>query len=100
VALDTELNDELINEGLAREFVNRVQNMRKDAGFEVTDRIKINFLGDDGLTKAINLFKNYISNETLAEKIRQMPDKTEFNGGLKQDWKIGDFNCSIQLEKI
>jgi len=63
----------------------------------VTDRIKISFLGDDKLTNAINLFKNYISNETLAEKIDY---KTEFNGGLKQDWKIGDFNCSIHLEKI
>jgi isoleucyl-tRNA synthetase len=43
VAVDTELTKELIDEGLAREFVNRIQNMRKDAGFEVTDRIKIFF---------------------------------------------------------
>jgi isoleucyl-tRNA synthetase len=97
VALDTELNEQLINEGLAREFVNRVQNMRKDAGFEVTDRIQISFSGDEKLVKAINSFKNYISNETLAEKISN--DKN-FNGGFKQDWKIGNLDCFIQLEKV
>ena len=43
VALDTTLTPELVNEGLAREFVNRVQNMRKDAGLSVTDRIRIHF---------------------------------------------------------
>ena len=47
VAIDTELDDALIAEGLAREFVNRIQNMRKDAGFDVTDKIIINFTGSE-----------------------------------------------------
>src|SRR5262249_17954770 len=47
VALDTSLTPELVNEGLAREFVNRVQNMRKDAGLEVTDRIQIQYETSD-----------------------------------------------------
>jgi isoleucyl-tRNA synthetase len=97
VALDTELSDELIAEGLAREFVNRIQNMRKEAGFDVTDRIKIKFNGNTKLIEAINSFKNYVSNETLAEGLIT-DDK--FNGGIKQDWKIGEFDCSIQIEKV
>lgn len=97
VAIDTELNEKLIEEGLAREFVNRVQNMRKDAGFDVTDKININFTGSSELVKAINNFSDYISNETLAEKLisEQITD-----GGFRQDWKIGDYECSIRIEKI
>lgn len=97
VAIDTELNQNLIEEGLAREFVNRVQNMRKDAGFDVTDKIKISFSGSLELAKAIDNFSDYISNETLAEKLisQQIND-----GGFRQDWKIGDYECSIRIEKI
>ncbi|BDQ03942.1 isoleucine--tRNA ligase [Ignavibacterium sp.] len=97
VAIDTELDEKLIEEGLAREFVNRVQNMRKDAGFDVTDKINISFTGNSELVKAINNFSDYISNETLAEKIisEQISD-----GGFRQDWKIGDYECSIRIEKI
>jgi isoleucyl-tRNA synthetase len=97
VAIDTELSDELIAEGLAREFVNRIQNMRKDAGFEVTDRIKIVFNGSKKLVDAIGSFSNYVSNETLAENLVA---GEKFNGGIKQDWKIGEFDCSIGIEKV
>ena len=96
VALDTELNDELIAEGLVREFVNRIQNMRKDAGFEVTDKIKIKFNGSDKIVSAVNSSKEYISNETLAENIASVES---FNGSVKQDWDIGEYKCSIQIEK-
>lgn len=97
VAIDTELNQNLIDEGLAREFVNRVQNMRKDAGFDVTDKINISYTGSPELVKAIKNFSEYISNETLAEKLisQQIND-----GGFRQDWKIGDYECSIRIEKI
>ncbi|MBI5661990.1 MULTISPECIES: isoleucine--tRNA ligase [Ignavibacterium] len=97
VAIDTELNEKLIEEGLAREFVNRVQNMRKDAGFDVTDKINISFTGNAELVKAIINFSDYISNETLAEKL--ISEKIT-DGGFRQDWKIGDFECSIRIEKI
>ena len=96
VALDTELNDELIAEGLVREFVNRIQNMRKDAGFEVTDKIKIKYNGSEKIISAVNSFKKYISNETLAENIVSVES---FNGSVKQDWNIGEHKCSIQIEK-
>lgn len=97
VAIDSELDDNLIEEGLAREFVNRIQNMRKDAGFDVTDKIIVNFTGDEKIVKAINSFNQYISTETLAEKI-SLQDHPE--GGFTQEWKIGEFECSINIEKV
>ncbi len=96
VALDTELTSELINEGLAREFVNRVQNMRKDAGFEVTDKINIRFTSEDGFVEAVNNFSSYITNETLAVNLAS----GLINSGFAQDWKINDYNCKIEIEKI
>ncbi|NCF31503.1 MAG: hypothetical protein GWP29_06455, partial [Bacteroidetes bacterium] len=53
VALDISLTEDLINEGIARELVNRIQNIRKDAGLEVTDKIDISFLADDDLKERI-----------------------------------------------
>ena len=97
VAIDTELNDSLIEEGLAREFVNRIQNMRKDAGFDVTDKIIINFTGSEKLVKAINNFNQYISTETLADKLS---DKAGSKKGFNQEFKIGEFDCSINIEKV
>jgi isoleucyl-tRNA synthetase len=97
VAIDTELDESLIDEGLAREFVNRIQNMRKDAGFEVIDRINIKFTGSELLNKAVHSFTSYVAGETLAENV-EISD--ELNGGFKQDWQIGDQSCSIQIERI
>jgi len=96
VAIDTELSNELIEEGLAREFINRIQNMRKDAGFDVTDRIKIFFNGSEEIINAVNSFKKYISNETLAEALT-IGEAIDDNH--KQEWKIGEYNCTIQITK-
>ena len=73
VALDISLSDNLISEGLAREVINRVQNLRKDLGFEVTDRIEITLSAEDKLANAINNNLNYICSETLADEIRITP---------------------------
>ena len=96
VAVDTQLTKELIFEGLAREFVNRIQNMRKDAGFQVTDKINIEFSGNKEFMDAINSFKKYISVETLAEKII---NNEKPNGEYLQDWKIGGSDVKIKIEK-
>jgi isoleucyl-tRNA synthetase len=96
-AIDTELGDELIAEGLAREFVNRVQNMRKDAGYNVIDKIHISFTGSPELTQAVLSHSSYITNETLAENLL---NKNNFNNGFKQDWKINDLDCTICIEKV
>ncbi len=69
VALDISLTEDLINEGIARELVNRIQNIRKDAGLEVTDKIDISFLADDDLKERIEINSAYICSETLGEKI-------------------------------
>ena len=69
VALDITLSDELREEGLAREFINRIQNLRKDRGFEVTDKVKIQVEKNDSLTAAIKNNFTYICDETLADKL-------------------------------
>ena len=69
IALDLSLNEQLINEGIAREIVNRVQNIRKSEGLEVTDKIEINIKSSDNLEKAINDNLDYVIGETLAIKL-------------------------------
>lgn len=96
VALDTELTKELIDEGYAREFVNRVQNMRRDFEFEVTDRIKIFYECSNKLHSAIVNTKNYISSETLAESIE--PKIT--NCKYIKEWDINGEKCIIGIEKV
>ncbi len=67
VALDMTITDELYDEGLAREIVNRVQNMRKDSGMEVTDHIILTIEKNEKADKAVEKYKQYISSETLSE---------------------------------
>lgn len=69
VALDISLNDTLLEEGNARELVNRIQKIRKDQSFELTDRIKVQIENKDGIAQAIQNNEAYISNEILADKI-------------------------------
>ena len=69
VALDVTLNAELINEGIARELVNRIQNLRKDSGLEVTDRILVELEDHQKITEAVHQNLDYIKTETLTDKI-------------------------------
>jgi isoleucyl-tRNA synthetase len=69
IALDLSLNENLINEGIAREIVNRIQNIRKSEGLEVTDKVEINIKKSDNLEKAINDNLDYVIGETLAIKL-------------------------------
>ena len=69
VALDITINDNLRREGIARELVNRIQNLRKDSGFEVTDRIDIKILKDGHVEKAVESNLNYIKTETLTAEL-------------------------------
>lgn len=99
VALDTALTDDLVNEGMAREFVNRVQNMRKDAGFEVIDRIRIYYTSDERLQKAIASMKEYIRNETLAVELSDSLQKTSA-GQFSAEWEIDGHHCAISIERV
>ena len=69
IALDIHLTEELRNEGIAREFINKIQNIRKESDFEVTDRIVLRIQKHDFYNAAVLLFQEYISNQTLASEL-------------------------------
>lgn len=69
IALDINLNDELKQEGIAREFINKIQNIRKESDFDVTDRVVLNIQKHDFYNEALITFKEYISNQTLASEL-------------------------------
>ncbi len=95
VALDTEITAELRTEGVAREFVSRIQNLRKDSGFEVTDRISIGFTSTEELTKALVDSSAYIMSETLATELKS----NAANGNaVKED--INGVQCEISINKV
>ncbi|MEJ6736547.1 MAG: isoleucine--tRNA ligase [Flavobacteriales bacterium] len=98
VALDIVLSDDLKEEGMAREFVNRIQNLRKESGLEVTDKIHIRILKHNEINQAINNNKNYICSETLAGQL----DLVE---GLGQDKGVSvdlenDVTTVISIQKL
>lgn len=69
VALDIEVSKELEEEGIARELVNRIQNLRKSSGLEITDRIEVSIQTDEHINSAINNFREYISSQVLATSL-------------------------------
>ena len=79
VALDVTLTDELKHEGNAREFVNKVQNLRKDKDFQVLDRIVVSVVKNELLEKTLASFKDYIANEILAKEILLVDSLNEFD---------------------
>jgi len=87
VALDLELTDELKIEGIARELVNKIQNLRKDKDFEVTDKITINIEEHSYISKAILSFNEYICGEVLANSLKEInsltsSDEIDIDGNL------------------
>lgn len=93
VALEVELTEDLLNEGMARELINRIQNMRKDAGLEITDRIAIKVSPNDCIAKAIANYGDYVKTQVLADSI-----SVEDNAGT--DVEFDDFVVRIQVTKI
>ena len=78
VVLDTEITKDLKDEGYAREFISKIQNLRKDSGFLVTDRIDIIYSCDDELSKSLEKFQDEIKSETLCDNLkREEIDKEE-----------------------
>jgi isoleucyl-tRNA synthetase len=72
IALDINLTEELKQEGIAREFINKIQNIRKDSDFEVTDRIVLKIQKNDKFNLAVENYRDYISNQTLAGELVMM----------------------------
>lgn len=93
VALDTQLDEELIKEGIAREFVSRIQNLRKESDFEVTDRIEIEYSADDKIEDAINFMQDYIKNETLAVDVKKLDN---LENATKLDIEGDDIQVKIK----
>ena len=96
VVLDTNLNDELIREGYAREVISKVQTMRKDAGFEVTDRISLYYEGDDELAAALEAYGEMIGRTTLATS---MARGTAPEGSVSQKWDINGKKAELGIAK-
>lgn len=94
VILDTTLTQELINEGFAREFVSKLQQMRKNNDFDVIDNIKVYFDGDDTIAKAIELHKDYIMQETLAISIERIEDDS------LEKQNLNDHETGIKVERV
>jgi isoleucyl-tRNA synthetase len=77
VALDVNITKELKEEGIAREVINRIQNLRKDLGFDVTDKIKVTLQSNDLITNAVENNLSYICAEILATSLELSPNINE-----------------------
>ena len=93
VALEVELTEELLQEGLARELINRIQNMRKDNGLEITDRIDILVAEHEKMNAAIEHYGEYIKGQVLADNIT-----IAANDGEEVDFD--DFKLNIKIQKV
>ena len=94
VALDITVTEALRKEGLARELVNRIQNLRKSSGYDITDKISVTVLSNDVMDGAIKDFNSYIANQVLAVSMEitdVISDATELD--------FEDFKLSIRIEK-
>ncbi|MBL4586409.1 MAG: isoleucine--tRNA ligase, partial [Flavobacteriales bacterium] len=98
VALDLNISNKLEKEGLARELVNRIQNLRKDQGLEVTDRISLTILDGQPLKDAVSANLKYICAETLAETLELVP-VLESSKSTTVDL-IGDLKTQINITKL
>ena len=97
ILLDTNLNDELISEGFARELVNRVQGFRKDLNLNVSDRIELCFMGSETLTRALRKHEAYVCSETLTKVVKIVESSTGFGKLTHKKYDIGEEACTIGI---
>jgi isoleucyl-tRNA synthetase len=94
VALDVTITDELKKEGIARELINRIQNIRKSSGFEITDKINILVESNENTNDAINDHKEYIASQVLAANI-----KIEERVANATELDFEEFKVNVNIEK-
>ena len=94
VALDITVTENLRKEGLARELVNRIQNLRKSSDYDITDKISVTVLSNDGMDEAIKDFNSYIANQVLAVSV-EITDV--ISDAAEMDFE--DFKLSVRIEK-
>ena len=92
VVINTVLDQDLINEGIAREIVSKIQNLRKTSGFDIADRIDVTFNGPKEVMSAIKQYKKYIMNEVLAVKFEE-------DSNAKEELKINEYLMNISISK-
>lgn len=97
VALDITVTDELKAEGMARELINRIQNLRKESGFEVTDKIRVEIEQKEFLAEAIDKFAQYIASQTLATEVKAVKAPS---GEVVADSDVDDEPVKIALTRI
>ena len=93
VVLETELTEELILEGLAREFVRKVQSLRKDLDFVITDHIKVYYNGSEKLEKMFELYKDYVMGEVLGDELIK-------DTNLEDKYNLNDEEVYIKVERV
>jgi isoleucyl-tRNA synthetase len=93
VILNVELTEELLNEGLARETVSKIQQLRKNNNFEVSDKINVYFNADEEYFNKINNYLDYIKSETLCNEFTKKED-------LNKEIDINDYKVGFELERI
>ena len=93
VILNTELTKDLILEGIAREIVSKVQNLRKTNDYNIVDRIKIYYSGDELVSEAINKFNEFIKNETLAINIIEKDN-------IKEEFDLNGHSSKLEVERV
>jgi isoleucyl-tRNA synthetase len=93
VALDITITDDLKKEGIARELVNRIQNIRKSCGFEITDKINVIIQSDSRINEAVEVFNQYIANQVLANSValKNLTEGTELD--------FDDFKLFVKVDK-
>ena len=93
IILNTNLTEELINEGIARELISKVQNLRKQKDFDVTDRIKLYYDAPSSFNKVIELFDNMIKKETLSKELIKKDDLTD-------TYNLNGMEVKLDVEKV
>ena len=95
VVLDTNLTPELIEEGFVREIISKVQTMRKEAGFEVMDKIAVSYQADDKIRQIFEKYGDEIGKEVLAEKVT-----AGALTGYEKEWNINGEKVVLAVEKL
>jgi len=94
VSIETKLDNNLIEEGISREIIHNIQNLRKNSGFNISDKISMFYYGDEKIEKVINKFRTHIAEEILASKIM----KSEKKNGHNIKFEINNSIISINIE--
>ena len=99
LALDVQISDELRKEGVARELINRIQNLRKSGGFDVTDKVEVRIFADGGTAAEIDAslrcgFRNYVASQTLAKSIEVRP-LSDAGGASDVEWEEGEVKIKV-----